>query len=124
MEKLVIFSSGFPLALLPSTLAEPAALVKMRTISHRKPGPWGLSFLFQEQCLNSSQPPRAARGWGAGPVKAIWAPGTFKMMQGAAVWRAASLGKAQPCPCLHSLLYYLPNLLDISTLPHPVLGYR
>lgn len=97
MEKLVIFSSGFPLAPLPSTLAEPAALVKMRTISHRKPGPWGLSFLFQEQCLNSSQPPRAARGWGAGPVKAIWAPGTFKMMQGAAVWRAASLGKAQRC---------------------------
>lgn len=44
MGKLVIFSSGFPLAPLPSTLAEPAALTKMRTISHRKPEPRGLSF--------------------------------------------------------------------------------
>lgn len=97
MEKLVIFSSGFPLAPLPSTLAEPAALIKMRTISHRKPGPRGLSFLFEEQCLNSSQPPRAAKAWGAGPVRAIRAPGIFKMKQGVAVWRAAALGKAQCC---------------------------
>lgn len=44
MGKLVIFSSGFPSAPLPLTLAEPTALTKMRTISHCKPGPRGLSF--------------------------------------------------------------------------------
>jgi len=56
MGKLVIFSSGFPLAPLPSTLAEPSALTKMRTISHRKPGPRGLSFFSRAmlKCLPAS----------------------------------------------------------------------
>lgn len=52
MGKVVIFSSGFPSVPLPSTLAEPAALTKMRTISQHKPGPWGLSF-FSRAMLKS-----------------------------------------------------------------------
>lgn len=65
MAKLVVFSSGFPSAPAPSTLAEPTALKKMRNISHHWPGPQALSFFFffKEKCLNTYQAPGAETGW-------------------------------------------------------------
>lgn len=123
MAKLVIFSSGFPSAPPPSTLAEPTALTKMRTISHREPGPRALSFFSREMLkhlpgstswerLESRSSDIQLSSW------ELW----DEAGKGVAIWRAAAPSKAKQLVLASEI--WFSNPLGFSALFQPALDYR
>lgn len=121
--KLVIFSSGFPLVRQPSTLAKPAALTKMRTISHRKPGPRGLSFfsraMFKRLPASTCQEGLESR---SSEIQLISWELSDEAGKELLYWRAATFNKAKHLVLISEISS--TNPLDFSALPQPALGYR